>query len=304
MSSGLWIIDQHTADLEFHYRVEEVLYSGTTEYQRVEIVRAPALGKALFLDGRIQSAQVDEFIYHEALVHVAMMTHPNPRRVLILGGGEGATLREVLRHPSVEEATMVDIDGQLVELCRQLLPEWHQGSFEAPQSRLYYQDARAFVESLPAAPTYDVVISDLTEPIEGGPSVLLFTVEFYQTLAQRMSPESIFVAQAGSADPVYPDFAASLRHTLCQVFSNVRVYWAFVYSFQLPWAFVIASNAYDPVTLSPVLLQQRLGERELHCRYYSPTLHPAMFALPPYLEEALSTRGRPIRDDHAFIWQA
>jgi spermidine synthase len=303
MGSGLWIIDQHTEHLEFHYRVEEVLYTGTTAYQRVDIVRAPALGKALFLDGRIQSAQVDEFIYHEALVHPAALTHPHPRRVLIMGGGEGATLREVLRHPCVEHATMVDIDRELVQLCRELLPEWHQGCFDHPRAVLHYGDARAFVEAAPEA-AYDLIISDLTEPIEGGPSVMLFTVEFYQTLAQRLTSEGIFVAQAGSADPVYPDFVASLCHTLRQVFPLVRVYWAFVYSFQLPWAFVIASKHHDPLGVDLSELAERYRQRGLHTRYYSPQLHPAMFALPVYLEEALQQRARLIRDQEAFLWQA
>jgi spermidine synthase len=303
MASGIWIIDQHTEHLEFHYRVEEVLYSGTTAYQRVEIVRAPALGKALFLDGRIQSAQVDEFIYHEALVHPALLTHPEPRRVLIMGGGEGATLREVLRHPSVELATMVDIDRELVELCRELLPEWHQGCFSHPRAQLHYGDARAYVEAAPEA-SYDVIISDLTEPVEGGPSVMLFTVEFYHQLARRLSDNGLFVAQAGSADPIYPDFVASLARTLQEVFPLVRVYWAFVYSFQLPWAFVIAAKSADPLALSPVDLETRYHSRGLQTRYYSARLHAAMFALPLYLEEALRERGRVISDRSAFVWQA
>ncbi len=303
MASGIWIIDQHTEHLQFHYRVHEVLFLGRTAYQSVAIVRAPALGKALFLDGRIQSAEVDEFIYHESLVHPALMTHPHPRSVLIMGGGEGATLREVLRHPCVEQAVMVDIDRELVELCERLLPEWHQGCFQDPRTQLYYGDARAFVENSPES-TYDVIISDLTEPIEGGPSVMLFTVEFYKHLASRLTPEGLFVAQAGSADPLYPDFAASLRKTLREVFPWVGLYWAFVPSFQLPWAFIMASKAYNPIALPLPELEHRYRTRQLYSRYYSPHMHSAMFVLPPYLEEALHQRGRLIHDQNAFVWQA
>ncbi len=303
MGSGIWIVDRHTDHLEFHYRVQEVLFSGHTTYQRVDIVRTASLGKVLFLDGRIQSAESDEFIYHESLVHPALVTHPQPQRVLIMGGGEGATLREVLRHPSVQKAVMVDIDRQLVDLCDRLLPEWHQGTLHNPRAELQHGDARAFVEQAPHN-AYDVIISDLTEPIEGGPSVMLFTVEFYDQLASRLTSDGLFVAQAGSADPVYPDFVASLYQTLQEVFPRVHVYWAFIPSFQLPWAFIIASKRYDPTALSLPELEQRLGERQLQTRYYSARLHPAMFAIPPYLEDVLRQRGRLIRDQHAFIWQA
>ncbi|MEN3026080.1 MAG: polyamine aminopropyltransferase [Chlorobiota bacterium] len=302
MRSGIWIVDHHTEDLEFHYRVTEVLYSGTTAYQRVDIVRAPALGKALFLDGRIQSAQIDEFIYHEVLVHPALLAHPEPRRVLIMGGGEGATLREVLRHPSVQLATMVDIDRELVELCERYLPEWHQNCFRDPRSQLVFGDARAFVEG--TTELYDIIISDLTEPIEGGPSVMLFTVEFYECLAQRLTDNGLFVAQAGSADPVYPEFVTSLSRTLREVFPYVRVCWAFIYSFQLPWAFVLASKRDDPAALSTEEVRERYAERGLKTQYYCPELHSALFALPVYLQDALRHRGQRITDQSAFIWHA
>ncbi len=303
MASGLWIVDQHTEHLYFYYRVDSVLYTGQTAYQRVDIVHTPLLGKVLFLDGRIQSAERDEFIYHEALTHPALLTHPNPQRVLIMGGGEGATLREVLRHPSVEHAVMVDIDQELVELCERLLPEWHQGCFHHPRAQLSYGDARAFVEASPEA-AYDLIVSDLTEPLEGGPSVMLFTVEFYQRLFRSLTPDGLFVAQAGSADPFYPDFVASLNRTLQEVFPIVRVFWAFIPSFQLPWAFVVASKRYDPLAVSPEELRARYQERQLSTRYYSARLHAAMFALPPYLEEALSERGTLISDHSAFVWRA
>lgn len=303
MASGIWIIDRHTEDLEFHYRLHEVLFLGQTAYQSVAIVRTPALGKALFLDGRIQSAELDEFIYHESLVHPALIAHPHPRTVLIMGGGEGATLREVLRHPSVEQAIMVDIDRELVELCERLLPEWSHGCFKDPRAQLHYGDARAFVEQSPEG-SYDVIISDLTEPIEGGPSVMLFTVEFYEQLAARLTPEGLFIAQAGSADPLYPDFAASLRRTLQEVFPSVVLCWAFIPSFQLPWAFIIASRSSNPAALPLAELEHRCRTRQLQGRYYSPRMHQAMFTLPPYLEEALHQRGHLIHDQSAFVWQA
>ncbi len=303
MKEGIWFIEKHTDDLIFHYRVERIIYHGRTKFQKVDIVDLEVLGKTLFLDNKIQSAQIDEHIYHEMLVHPAMFTHPSPERVLILGGGEGATLREVLKHSSVKEAIMVDIDEELVNVCRQHMKEWHDGAFDNPRSRLIFTDAREFVEN--NFEPYDIIISDLTEPIEEGPSIKLFTKEFYTTIFNRLKEDGIFVAQAGSADPVYPDFLASLYRTLKAVFPIVHVYWTFVFSFQLPWAFIIASKKLNPEAIDEEKVLQRMKEIGLsRFSYYYPRMHTASFVIPTYVKEALETKGDIIKDDAPFIWKA
>ncbi len=303
MKEGIWFIEKHTDDLIFHYRVEKIIYHGKTKFQKVDIVNLKVLGKSLFLDNKIQSAQIDEHIYHEMLVHPSMFTHPNPERVLILGGGEGATLREVLKHQSVQEAVMVDIDEELVNICREHMREWHDGAFDNPRSRLIFADAREYVEK--NYDRFDVIISDLTEPIEEGPSIKLFTKEFYTTLFNRLNDDGIFVAQAGSADPVYPDFLASLYRTLKSVFPVVHVYWTFVFSFQLPWAFVIASKKLNPVKVDLKSIEKRIEEiGKNKFRYYYPQMHVSSFTVPTYVLEALETKGDIIKDDAPFIWKA
>ncbi|MCS7244619.1 MAG: polyamine aminopropyltransferase [candidate division WOR-3 bacterium] len=302
MLGGMWFVEKHTDSLLFSYKIKKIIYSGRTKYQKVEILDVEPFGKTLFLDDKIQSAQVDEYIYHEALTHIAMFSHPSPKRVLIMGGGEGATLREVLKHESVKEAYMVDIDEELVNLCKEYLPEWSEGAFENPKSRIYYTDARRFVEE--TSIIYDVIISDLTEPIEQGPSIKLFTKEFYSILYNKLNSDGIFVAQAGSADPLYPNFAASLVKTLKTIFPIVKIYWTFMFSFQLPWAFVIASKSRDPENISFSSINERFKSIQNQFKYYYPAVQSAVFAIPKYLRNAAEEKGIVIKDDVPFIWRA
>jgi len=261
-------------------------------------VEIEAFGKTLFLDGKIQSAQVDEFIYHEALVHPAMMTHPNPKNVIILGGGEGATLREVLRYP-VDRATMVDIDEQLVKLCEAYMPEWHEGAFYDERTNLVFADARSYLEN--SNETYDVIVSDLTEPLEGGPSVMLFTKEFYQVAYDRLSDDGVLVVQSASADPYYNDFVRDVFVTLREVFPKVKVYHAPVFSFQMDWAFTLASKGRDPEEVAEEEIGRRLKDFESKLRFYTEELHGALFKLPKFLKEALP-KGRVITDENPPVW--
>jgi spermidine synthase len=141
-----WHIEFFAPD-EAHMRgISKIYASEKTPYQKVEVIQSNHYGKCLILDGHMQSAQVDEFIYHENLVHPAMVTCPNPKKVVIIGGGEGATLYEVLRHKTVEKAWMIDIDKRVVELCDEYMPEWHRGAFKDKRTTLLFKDGRKFLE--------------------------------------------------------------------------------------------------------------------------------------------------------------
>src|SRR2546425_5495225 len=154
---------------EWHvHEVKTVLFSKKTPFQHIEIVELGDYGRSLILDGKVQSTQADEFIYHEVLVHPAILVHPNPKRVMVIGGGEGATLREVLRHRSVERALMVDIDREVIEVSRAMLPEFHAGAFDDPRPELAFEDARRWLETHDQV--FDVIIIDLSDPIEEGRS--------------------------------------------------------------------------------------------------------------------------------------
>ncbi|MDE2571833.1 MAG: methyltransferase domain-containing protein, partial [bacterium] len=163
-----WYVEEFAPTERHAHAIDETLAAGRSAFQQYAIVRTPVFGKMLVLDGDTQSSQGDERIYHESLVHPAMAAAGEARRVLILGGGEGATLREVLRSPSVEQCTMVDIDGEVVELCKRHLPEWGAGAWEDPRARVIVGDALDFLRRNDGG--YDVVIGDLTEPLPDSPS--------------------------------------------------------------------------------------------------------------------------------------
>jgi len=204
---------------ETRYSIERELVSRRTRFQQLEICDTRTFGRALFLDDKIQSAESDEHIYHETLVHPALIAHPAPRSVYIAGGGEGATLREALRHPSVERAVMVDIDGEAIDFVKEHMVAWHQGAFDDPRTELVIGDARERLAR--REETFDAIVVDVTDPVAGGPSYLLFTEEFYRLAAARLKPGGLLSVQAESmAMPLIAGHAAVVR-TLGRVFPVV-----------------------------------------------------------------------------------
>ena len=228
----------------YTYRAKKVLYQGKTAFQNVVIADTYNYGRALMLDGSIQSAADDEALYHELLVHPAMLRHPAPRDVLIIGGGEGATLREVLVHRTVASATMVDLDSELVELCREHLVQWHRGAFEDPRARLLFGDGRQFM--VEDDHLYDVVIVDVVDMLDNGPAQALYTRQFYELLRHRLRPEGIVVVQGLEFSFLDDKSHAALARTLRAVFPEVHSYRAHIPSFLSSWGFLIASDWFSP----------------------------------------------------------
>ena len=215
-----------------------------TKFQHVEIMETASYGKALVLDGRIQSSQADEFIYHEALVHPGMLAcETNPESGLIIGGGEGATLREVLRYPSIKRAVMVDIDGEVVDLCKKHLPEMHQGAFE-DKDRTAARRCAAYLEK--TSERFDFISIDLVEPLEEGPACMLFTKEFYTLIRDRLTPGGAMTMQAGMTKVGELNFFTAIHRTLGDVFPVVAGYQAFISCFGTPWGFITATKKVDP----------------------------------------------------------
>jgi spermidine synthase len=300
--SSLRYIESQSASIHYLYGVKDVIFLGRSTFQEVEILRLGDFGLTLFLDRKIQSAEVDEFIYHEALVHPAMVSHPDPRKVLILGGGEGATLREVLRHNTVDRAVMVDIDEKLVGLCREHLPSWSNGAFDHPKTELVFCDARDYVQG--AEEKFDVIISDLTEPVHGGPSTKLFTKEFFEMISRALEDDGIFVLQAGSVDPVWLRFFSDVCATLGETFPIVRPLQVFILSFQMPWGLLMTSKSGDPRELTDEGIAHILEDRGIGLlRYYQPSLHTSLFGTPKYLDEAIA-RGEVLTDAQPYILDA
>ncbi len=289
-----WFFDRISRDLIQLHSIEEVLYSGRTEFQSIEIIRTGSFGKCLVLDGKIQSSEVDEFIYHEALVQPALISHPCPETVFIAGGGEGATLREVLFHNTVKRAVMIDIDKEVIATCKRFLPEYSQGAFEDERTELHHTDARGYLAK--CKETFDIIIIDLTEPIEKGPAYLLYTQEFYRLVRQRLTANGIISVQAGSAAFTELTCFSSVYNTLKSVFPKVYPYQIDIPSFGGPWGFCLASLNLDLIML-PSEIDKRISARGLKkLKCYDGLTHQAMFSLPKHLQTDLSKPTRLITD--------
>ncbi|MFQ5656880.1 MAG: spermidine synthase [Candidatus Methylomirabilales bacterium] len=278
---------------EFHgYALASSLYCGQTKFQSIEVVESPKFGKMLILDGKIQSAALDEHIYHEALVHPAMLLHPNPRRILILGGGEGATLREILRYRMVEEAVMVDLDEEVVNLCQQYLPEWSAGAFKDTRATLVCEDAREFLER--PIGLFDVIIQDITDPVTAD-----FTGLYYRKVRERLGAHGILAMQTLELN--LGDFAghSKVRQEVGMVFPSVLSYRAYVPSFRADWGFLLATVGEEAHLLSPEAVATRFDERlgpKAGLRFYGPEMHSSLSTLPRELAHLIDQKaGAPER---------
>ncbi|NEQ40457.1 MAG: spermidine synthase [Okeania sp. SIO3I5] len=260
LSADLYFAEQITPWDVYKHGIERVLVHQKTKYQEMCIVKG-AYGKALILDGKWQSCTEDEFLYHESLVHPPMIFHGSPRKVLVFGGAEGATIREVLRWKTVEKVVMVDIDGEVVELCKKYLPEMHQNVFEDPRVELIIDDAQNFLDS--SSETWDVIISDLTDPIEEGPSFPLFTQEYFQKIRQVLSTDGFFIIQGGSISPAEMYLHVRVVKTLQSVFNYVHSFIPYSTSYGCPLGFVIASDKEFSPQVNPEKVDSLLAEKTI-----------------------------------------
>ena len=263
------------------YSCEEVYFDSETDHQRLVIFRNKDFGRMMMLDGVTQTTEADEFIYHEMLAHVPILAHGDARKVLIIGGGDGGMLREVLRHPGVEKCTMVEIDPGVVELSKQHLPNHSAGAFDDPRTDLVFADGAAFVKQPPDA--YDVMIVDSTDPI--GPGEVLFQDTFYAGARNCLTPDGILVTQNG-VPFMQPDELKNTVSHLRHLFADASCYTATIPTYVGgPMAFGWASDEPAHRTVAEDTLKARFEKSGLATRYYSPAVHKAAFALPGYIAD-------------------
>jgi spermidine synthase len=290
-----WLKDKINDNFYQLHKLDEVLYEGRTKFQDAKIVRSKNLGMCLVLDNKIQSSERDEFIYHETLVQPAMMAHPSPEAVFIAGGGEGATLREVLRHKTVKKAVMVDVDEMVTTLSLKYLPHEAEKSFEDKRTELHHVDARGFLEN--AKGKYDVIIIDLPDPIEEGPASLLFTQEFYKTVRNKLTENGLISVQAGSANPTELLNLTAVYNTLKSVFPIVSIYSTYMNSYGQPWGFCLASLKHDASMLTPEEVDKAISAKGVKgLKFYDGITHRGMFSLPRYIRDAMAAQKRVITD--------
>lgn len=285
-----WFIDKDSKHRWIHHRVKRHILSTKTKFQQVELIDTYDLGRVVILDNKIQSAEVDEFIYHEALVHPAMITHPGPKNILILGGGEGATLREVLKHPTVKKVVMVDIDEEFVHLCKKYLNKWHQGSFDDKRVELIFSDAREYIKKTKSP--FDIIIADISDPVEEGIAQMLYTKEFFSSIKRILKPDGIFVTHATAVFYTSNNSTCTgIFKILSDIFPIADFYYEYIPSYSSLWTFTIGSLKYNPVKLSAATLDKRLKKRRLNnLSYYDHETHKRLFYLPKCLRKLLRTK--------------
>ncbi len=292
IGSYIWVREPSFNGVAISYLCDRVLFSGSSKYQRIDIVETRLHGRMLFLDGVGQSAEYDEFIYHELLVHPAMFSHPEPTSVLVIGGAEGATLREVLKHESVKRAVMVDIDGELIELCKKYLPEWNAGSFDDPRSEVIVGDGRKYIEN--CKEKFDVIIVDLSDPLEDSPAVYLFTREFYSLLRDHLTEQGCMSVQGEGVSPQENILHARMVNTLKQVFPIVKPYTYSLHSFHRPDShiFVTLNENWKPSDIS-----NKIKESTVDLKYLTPEIAENLFHIPTYLQKAYDREKKNIITD-------
>jgi spermidine synthase len=265
---------------EFHSRsngvffeVTQTLAKKTSPYQEIEVIENPYFGRMLFLDGLVQTTEKDEFFYHEMLIHPAMVTHPNPRRVLIIGGGDGGALKETLRYP-IHRVKMVEIDPHVIAVAEKYFP-WLLPSMEDKRTEVVTAEGRAYLET--SKEEYDVIFVDSSEPV--GPSVTLHERGFFQLVKERLSSSGVACAQMGA--PFFQtESLKRAKNDLKDVFDVVRFYLAPVPTYPGGnWCYVYLTQEIDPLALR--------REPPAGLKYFNKEIHKAAFALPNYLHEIL-----------------
>ncbi len=277
----LWFTEKHTENVKLSIQVDRQLYSSQSEFQRIDIFSSKEFGRFLTLDGYMMLTQKDEFIYHEMMVHVPMAVHPEVRKALVIGGGDGGTARELIRYPAIEQIDVVEIDEEVVSACRQYLPQTACG-FDDERIHLFYEDGLKYVRRY--EDTYDLILVDSTDPF--GPGEGLFTKEFYGNCYKALKAEGIMVNQHES--PFYPNDAVAMQRAhkrIVESFPISKVYQAHIPTYPSGhWLFGFASKRYHPLTDQDAARWKALG---LRTRYYNEQLHRGAFALPNYVEEML-----------------
>jgi len=269
-----------------HREIKSVIAKGKTKFQEYLFFESEMHGTCISLDGDIQSCQSDEQMYHEALVHPAMLTHPNPQNVLIMGGGEGATAREVLNHKSVKKVVMVDIDREFVELCKKHIPSWGEKAFNDSRLEVVYQDINIYLKE--SREKFDVVIGDLIDVDDwDSPVAFLYGEELYKKLKPLLNKNAIIATQGGAFDNQKSTNHIHIYNTMKKVFRDVRSYGVIVPSFYHLWGYLIASDDLSVLENIEKHFKSRVKEEELKLEALGVESIISAFSIPRQIQKNL-----------------
>ncbi|MDD2227908.1 MAG: polyamine aminopropyltransferase [Candidatus Cloacimonetes bacterium] len=272
-----WHIDYHSPHRGLSFEIEQVLHTERSMYQEIQIVQTPEFGKVMLLDGVLMLTESDEFAYHEMLCHPALLTHPKPQKVLIIGGGDCGTLKRVLEHPSVQQVVQVEIDEMVTRVSKEYFPQLTNATKDS-RAELVFGDGIAYLKE--QFSSFDVILVDSTDPV--GPAEGLFRREFLVDCHRALNPDGILCLQSESP------WITSLQPIISQVnrdlkglFPIVAPYTAAIQTYQAGlWMFQLASKQYHPLQIDA---QSKFAARNLSCKYYNPLLHNAAFVLPQFV---------------------
>jgi spermidine synthase len=269
-----WFTEKQTKDFGITMRVKKIHHSEKTEFQQLDMVETDEFGNMLLLDGMVMTTEKDEFVYHEMVAHVPLFTHPNPENVLVVGGGDGGVIREILKHPEVKKATLVDIDGKVIEYSKKYLPSI-AGKLDDPRVEVKVDDG--FMHIAQSENEYDVIMVDSTEPV--GPAVNLFTKGFYEGIAKALKEDGLFVAQTDN--PWFQqDLIRNAYKDVKETFPVTRLYTASIPTYPSGlWTFTMGSKKHDPLEVT----EDRF--HEIDTKYFTPEIHRAAFVLPKFVKD-------------------
>lgn len=274
----LWLTEAQIENAAMTYKIKETLHTEKTEFQDLAILDTYEFGRMLVLDGIVQTTVKDEFVYHEMMTHIPLFTNKNAKRVLVVGGGDGGVIREVLKHPNIEKVVLCEIDRRVVELCKEYLPEISCG-LEDPRAEVFIGDGIRYV--IENKNKFDVIMVDSTDPF--GAAEGLFNVNFYKSLYDCLTEDGIFVAQTET--PFYlPEVVKKVYHDIENVFPITKMFMAAIPTYPGGyWSFTVGSKKYDPSKVDMDSIPE-----ELDTKYYHRELHKAAFVLPKYVQKLIS----------------
>lgn len=279
MSMELWYTEQEQDHLKVSFRTDNVLFRGKSEFQTVDVIETRAYGRMLVLDGFVMCTDTDEFVYHEMIAHIPACIHKDPKRVVVIGGGDGGTVRELLKHPGIEEIVLCEIDGMVIDACRKFFPRIASG-LDDPRVKVRVADGLAYVKGLENE--VDILIVDSTDPI--GPGEGLFTGEFYKNVARALRPGGVMAAQSES--PWYKkEFLERIHRNISSGFKHKRSYIGSIPTYPRGlWSWTMAANHdFDPAAFD----QKRFASLESSLQYLTKERMTGAFDLPPFFRRKL-----------------
>ncbi len=290
MDNSRYLAERLTPDFGFYLRHAQLLAQKQSPWQHIGVFDNPLFGRVMRIDGCFMTSERDEFFYHEPMIHLPALAHPGPRSALVVGGGDGGAVEELLKYPTMERVVLAELDADVVDLARQWLGNIHKGALDDPRMELRLGDARGLIES--GTERFDQIVLDLTDPF--GPALDLYTVEFYQACQRTLLPGGVLSLHMGS--PIHlPGSMARIAASLQQAFPIVRPYLQYVPLYGTLWCMAMASDSTDPALLSSAEVDTRIAERGLQdLQLYNGATHQALLAQPNFVRELLARPAAPI----------